>query len=336
MGKPVHTVSAPSTVLPEFRATFIDAMEMANPMYSDVIDMIVDKVPMDSRLERYTYWKHEGNPSRWDEGRAIPTVGMSQEEYLLYVHQWGAKMIWSLWDARDSKSASILGEAKKLANKHLTLRPRIVAQILEGSVNPYLKDVVETAVDGDTLYSSSTRHGVTGGNIVSTSAISSMELAYTAVHGAFRKFQQFLSPDDINPLLSPEEYSEIIVLYHPSKFDYWNQLVTRKFMTQAVGDAGATVDNNLNPSASKYGKFYFSVVPIPFIYLTDEDDAYAFAANGKYKSIIEGGLQGLEEYEYSPANSERAGEHAYEAYQCFERFNMRAHFSQYTVKLNVA
>lgn len=331
MGLGVQPVTAYATVLPEVRTNFLDALEMGNPRYNKVIDQLVDKVSMDSRLEKYAYWEMTGNPRRWAENTAIPEVSMRQKMYLLTLLNWGAKMKWSLWDGRDSKNASIAAEARKLADKHLTLRPRIFAQILEGATNAALKDTVETAVDGDTLYSSSTRFSVSGGNIETMSSVTSSLLAYEYIWKFHTRFSQFLAPDGINPLLSPEEYSKLIIFVPPSKNRYWQEAAKEASRPVLFGtDAGAAVQNLV---ASKE---FFEVEVIPFNYLTDADDVYCFAANGKYKAIVEGTKSGLEEYEFGPHNSEQAADNAYESYQAFERFNMRAHFAQYTIKGNVA
>jgi len=337
MGLGAQPVGAAATILPEVRTNFLDALEMSDPRYNETIDQLVDKVAMDSRLEKYAYWEMKGNPRRWDENTSIPEVTMAQKMYLLQLHNWGAKMKWSLFDSRDSKSASIAAEARKLADKHKMLRPRIFAQILEGATNVALKDTVETAVDGSSLYDSSTRFSVSGGNIETISSITNALLAYNAIWAFHTKFSQFLAPDGINPLLSPDEYSKLVIFVPPSKNQYWQEAAKQALRPQiveagvstSVTGSGAAVDNLIS-------KNEISVEIIPFVYLTDADDVYCFAANGKYKAIVEGTKQGLEEYEFGPHNSEEAAANAYETYQAFERFNMRAHFAQYTIKGNVA
>lgn len=323
--------TANATMLPEVRANFIDALEGANSYYNEVIESLIDDFQMESRLEKQGYWEKTGTVKRWDQGTSIPQVTMRQKMYLMGLHNWGAEMVWSVYDARDSK-ASIAKEATTLADDHLTLLPRLFAQILEGSANPDLKDTIETAVDGSSLYSSSTRFGVSGGNIESISDVTSSLLAYENIWKFHNRFQQFLTPNSTSPLLSPSEYDDLVIFVHPSKKQYWFEAAKAATKPVLFGtDAGAGVENLL---AGK--KVIGNIEIVPFIYLSGTADVYAFAAKGKYKAILRGRREGLEEYMFGPHNSLECARNMIETYQASQRWNLRAHFAQYTIKGDVA
>jgi hypothetical protein len=324
------------TLLADCQAYFMDAYASTQNPYQEVIDSCSDVVPMETRQDRYAYWESPPNPRRWSPGESIPQGSMVQKSYVMPLVNWGLKVIYSRWDAEDEVIKSIPNAMAQLASRYKLLKPRVLAQILEGSTNPALLGTVGNAVDEVALFSATDaqsldRFNVSGGNIVSSASSTSAPLIYKALWEAHSAFMQFYGTDRINPLLDPSEYSELTVLYHPTRNRYFREAFEQQLRGEVVVTdiAAAGVDNLL----SKMGNLKIKLVS--FNYLTDPADWYVVASKARVKPILFGTKKEMTDMLYTRQNSENAGDNAYEAYNTDERWGARPHFAFSIVKVNV-
>lgn len=294
------------------RTAFVDTYDrMVTDVNNRLTNVMEFGLPSDRSQETYAYFTSAPHPRLWRRGEDVPTEGFEDVTFDVVNYDWSLGVEWHANDRQDDQTRTLLMRARQGATGFALLKERIFFQMLLGSTDAYLLPTVPTAPDGASFFSAtdgggSNRFGVSGGNVVTGSGVSSAQSVRTDFFDAIERFHQF--QDTKGQPLWPESVLDrgYTVLFNVANLQVIAEALIQSRTLQTSfssttgvdAAAGAAVTNIVLDSGMS-----ITLWPTQRI---STDDIYIFANGSPIKAIFEQTRQELQENTQLPENSDVA------------------------------
>lgn len=326
-------VGASNALEGALRATFIDAYKVSEAEVAARWASIAWMgLPSDKLTEKYAYPNTPPHAKRWDRGDQMSSDIFDYTQFSVTNVDWAAAVEWHENDEQDDQTRSLVMQAQSAGRLFPVLDERVMYQIITGATNADLLASIPNAPDGVALYSATdgsgaARYGVTGGNIVTGSGVTSVSSLRADIWNAVERFMQFLDTKSVAPILSPAALERGFVF----KYNVANDQVVREAIGQAlshsvVSSTGAAVSNSLVERGLK-----FELHPTP--YITD-NDMFLFCKDPIVAPLFKQVRQDLREVAADMTNSDKARLTKIKRMQWDARYGYGVGPAYCTVKIN--
>lgn len=236
------------------------------------LDKIMDRTPTsDKRTETYAYFKSAPQLERKPDAQNIASENFDADQYSVTNFEVEKRIPWRIKDRQDDMTRSLMTHVEMLARDAATYDARIAGQMLSAGTAAALLETVPNAPDGAAIFATTaggaaTRFGVTDGNLLTGSGVSTAEQITTDMFAGIAQFQ--LMQDTKGRRLWSDEVlgGEYFVLYAPSASNSLQFVKAFKQMIVAstAGAAGAGVSNPITATG-------LNITPMPFFYYSGGD-----------------------------------------------------------------
>lgn len=300
------TVTAGPTLTAGLRATFDGIYRQEYNGVAEQLGSVMRLgIPSDKLTELYAYYESAPYPELWEKGEHIPVEGLESVGFNVTNYDYGKRVRWNKNDRMDDQIQGLPGRVQETAKNFAWLPSEIFFEFLTGSAS--LLKAIPNAPDGADLFnatdgSGADRFGVSGGNIVDTTAASGTDPdaseIETSAFSVMARFGQFLNTKG-RPIWSPRVHEESYVVYFP--LTQLQDVITafRANIVHSVrSSTGAGVSNVILAAGT-------NIRLVGTSYLTGSS-MYWFRADSTIKALFEQIRQPLEFAEATYGNSDVA------------------------------
>jgi phage major head subunit gpT-like protein len=233
----------------EFAETYKRAITRADALLSAVMEL---NVPSNKLSEIYGYFESAPHLRRWERGQDIPRASMRARNYQVPNVDWAIAIDWHENDEQDDQSRSLMRRAREAGASAGILQERVFFQLLLAAVDNDLLKGIPNAPDGVSLFSATdatgaNRFGVSGGNMITTSGISSTAAIQNDFFTAVTRFGRYLDTEG-QPLWPREQVEKgVVIIYNVANEFYFRQAFQQAFNAWAnVGGTSGTAASPTN------------------------------------------------------------------------------------------
>lgn len=235
------------------------------------LDKIMDRTPTsDKRTETYAYFKSAPQLERKPDAQNIASENFDADQYSVTNFEVEKRIPWRIKDRQDDQTKSLMVHVEMLARDAATYDARIAGQMLSAGTDVALLETVPNAPDGAALFATTAggaaRFGVTDGNLLTGSGVSTADQITTDMFAVIAQFQ-LMQDTKARRLFNDDILSgEYFVLYAPSASNSLQFVKAFKQMIVAstAGAAGAGVSNPITATG-------LNITPMPFFYYSGGD-----------------------------------------------------------------
>jgi len=199
MGNPV---ALGALLTPGLRAEFARVYSESYLEEGADVDAIVATVPSDKIKEIFGYPESAPYPVRWDRGNLIGSKSFKSIQNTIINRNWGRRIYIHSDDVGDEQTGQAWNQVRELGRNWGSLRSRIFSQYIQNATDNDLLPTVPNSADGSALYISTTRFGVSGGNIVTQSGSTTVQQLINDLFDVKRRYIDFQNTET-QPLLDP-------------------------------------------------------------------------------------------------------------------------------------
>src|SRR5574341_477458 len=211
---PMNVIQANAALTAGIQANFAHTYASSSKAEAAKVSKVMDMGnAAKARTVPLAYFETTDYPEYWPYGEDIPEGNNQAVSYSVTIRRWAKRIRWNRDDVTDELTHTLKQRALQLGEHFGTLHVRILFQMLLGSFDPMLLPTVQNAPDGLSLFSSSTRFGVAGGNILSGNGVADVASIVRDYYRGIVRFTQQLDTK-AQPLHNPgQSDSGIMVIY---------------------------------------------------------------------------------------------------------------------------
>lgn len=195
------------------RTEFVDTyLKTLNRVADSRLSLIMDGIGATNRQHEFAYPNAAPHMEYWPRGAPIPTGAFDYTKFTAVVHEFAERVEWLKWDRKDDQTDSLMQMAAATGESAGLIPERIAFDLLTGSTSalpaiPLAPDGIALAgVDG-----ASTRFGISGGNLITGSGVTTITSLQTDYYTAITRFMRFQDGRG-QPLLSPSAIAGGVVI----------------------------------------------------------------------------------------------------------------------------
>lgn len=225
------------------RQEFADTYEAIRNRTADSrLGLVMDlSVTTDTRLSTFGYIEAAPHLSFWPRGTAIPQDAMSSVRFTTSIYEWAKRIPWSKWDRKDEQTGTLM-EMARMAGQSAALLPEIFFFDLLTD-NAGTLPAVPNAPDGANFFATTAggvdRFGISGGNVVSGTGVTTVHDVQADFYSAVERFKGFKDGQG-QPMFVNSQLDQGMVIIHAAAD---TQIMEQAFLQQRQGigfdDAGA-------------------------------------------------------------------------------------------------
>ena len=331
---PQNPVLAGDVLTAGLRNTFIDAYRNAGEkMAASALPKVMDLgLPSDKLTEPYAYFESAPFPVRWQRGEAITSKAFKDVGWTTTNYAWAIRVEWHENDRVDDQTGSLYSQAASAGENWATLPERVFFQIITGATDSDLLPAIPTAPDGSAVYAA-TRFGISAGNIITGSGVTTTEMILTDFFGALEAFL-LMQDTEGQPLWTKDlVQDEFVIAYNVENERIFREAFLQSIQFKSIasetspyGPAAAAVSNIIQQSGVRFDLW-------PTQRLTD-NDWFVFATASKHKAVYRQNRQPLREIFTTMENSDEARRTKTESGQWDSREGYGAFIPYQTMKIN--
>lgn len=211
----------------EFDNTYLATL---NRQSSQMVNGLMDTINATNRYNEFGFYNASPHIRYFSYGDTIPQASFDSVSFRADAHPFGLSIEWHKYDIRDEQTASLFEMARQGGESAGLVRERILFDLQLGTTN--MLPAVPLSADGVATYSDvdgagNARFGITGGNIISGSGVTTLSSVLTNYYQALIRFGQ-MQDGQGQPLLSPETIAGGVVI----QFGIANQMVFEQAFKQ--------------------------------------------------------------------------------------------------------
>ena len=304
-------------------------------------------LPSDKLSELYAYFRSAPHARRWPRNTDIPSDSFDSVQFSVVNYDWGVEIPWHENDEEDDQTHSLVSRAQDTATSFALLPERVFFQLLLASTDVALLPAVPNAPDGVALFSatdgaSADRFGISGGNIVTGSATTTVGSAQDVLVDTFNAIERLLSFQDTKGQpYWPDEYLDqgVTIVFGLAYFREFQTAFKAELIMQTIagdGGAAATDDVKTGAAVSNYAKaagLKVTLWPTPRI---TTNDFYIFLNGAAKKATFEQVRRPLRDNLADMGNSDRARRSKVKALQWDARLGYGVALPNQCVQVNNA
>ena len=230
------------------RTEFADTYSAIRNRQADSrLSMVMDlSINATNRQHEFGYFEAAPHMELWTMGDPVPTDAFNSVQFKAYVHNWARRVPWSKFDRADEQTQSLMDQARMAGQSAALLPERFFFDLLGGTTNTLPSTIL--APDGAAFFATTAggaaRFGVTNGNLLSGSGLSTVSAVLADYYAAIEQFG-LMQDGKGQPLLSPEMIAQGVVIIHAMAD---TQIMETAFLQRRQGmfvgtDAGVTPSN---------------------------------------------------------------------------------------------
>lgn len=299
-------------------------------------------VPSSRLQETYAYFTAPAHPQRWVRGEDIHEQPFEDVTFNVVNYDWGQRIRWHRNDREDDQTASLLQQARSVGTGFALLRERIFFQILTNSTDAALLPAVPNAPDGASFFATtaggSNRFGVSGGNIVTGSGVSTAQDVRNDVYNGIERFHQF--QDGEGQPLWPEALLDrgYTLIYNVANDQLVKEALVQSRTLQHI--AGSTIEGSAG-TGENVGAAVTNIIMDAGMSLTlwptqriSDNDMFLFANGSPIKAVFEQMRRPLTESVATAENSDQSRDTKEEYVQWDERFGVGLALPYQAIQIN--
>jgi len=213
------TIVANSLLINGLRTEFVDTYQVAKNRQADGrLSKVMDlNVQATNHEHDFAYLEAPPHMALWRDGETVPTDAMDSVKFTVPVYTWARRVPWSKWKRKDDQTNSLFDMARMTGESAALVPERLFFQVLANSTTD-LQPAIQNAPDGAALYSttdgaSANRFGVSNGNLLTGSGITTTQMIQADYYSAIEQFMLFQDGKG-QPLLSPETINRGTIIIH--------------------------------------------------------------------------------------------------------------------------
>lgn len=263
-------------------------------------------IPSENLVEIYGYGETPIYPSRTGWGEAPDLKPHRYRNYTVENYRWTSEVKWLRMHRELSNLNDIERRARLAGENYGTLEERLFFQVITATTDTQLLEAIPTAPDGLALYSSSTRFGVSSGNIVSGETITTGAGFRTAITNGMNRILDF-QDEEGQPAMDESILEQgVTVLYPNVRREQAMEAFIQALTSQGVAADNAGVSNYLLDAGMKITMF-------PSQRLTVATTAFMFVDSFDVKPVFSQIAKPLWEMYYDASNSKDHGQTGHES-----------------------
>ena len=251
------TIVSNNVLVNGLRTEFADTYTSIRNRQSDGrLSLVMDTVSATNRDHDFAYFNAAPHMTHWQRGESIPTDAMDSVQFNVPIFEWARRVPWSKWDRKDDQTQSLFEAARMAGESAALLDERFFFDLLiaGGGGTAVTLPAVQNAPDGVSGFSatdgdSAARFGITNGNLLTGSGVTTVHDVQADYYGALEQFMGFQDGKS-QPLLSAETVNAGTIIIHAAAD---TQIMEQAFLQvrQGIGMdvAGARGGTVLAPSA---------------------------------------------------------------------------------------
>lgn len=223
-----------------FEDTYLSVMNrQADSRLAEVMDL--GSITIDNRTKQFGYHLAAPHATYWPYGDAIPVDAFGSVNFEAVVWPFARRVRWHKYDRKDDQTQSLMDMARQAGTSFGLLPERFFFDLLTNSTNTL--PAVPLAPDGAAMYattaSSVARFGVTNGNLLSGSGVTTLAGILTDYYSCITQWMR-MQDGKGQPLLSPEQIASGVIIIHGAAN---TQVFEQAFMQmrQGIGISAAGV-----------------------------------------------------------------------------------------------
>ena len=323
------TILSNNLLVNGLRTEFSDTYGVIKNRQSDSrLGLVMDlSVPATNREHDFAYLNAAPHMEYWQRGESIPTDVMDSVGFNVKVYEWARRVPWSKWDRKDDQTQSLFDMAKMAGESAALLDERLFFDLLTATATNL--PAIPNAPDGVAMFSATdgagnARFGFSGGNIVSSTGVSTIHDIQTDYYGALIRFMEFQDGKG-QPLLSPETIDAGTVIIHAAGA---TKLMEDAFLSKRTGiglDAAGAPGGTVVAAAATTNLVHDSsrnVTLWPTSRLTTDTTWYIFLRAAPKKPTFILDREGVQEF--SSLEGDNNGDHTRDTAEEYIQWERRA------------
>ena len=254
--------------------------------------------PSDSDTENYAAPTSVSGFTRKDRGADVPMDDFGYYTWSTKNINWESAIEWHRNDRINDKTGSLYAQATSKGKLAAALDEEvIVKQLITGTADNTLLDSIPNAPDGLANFSSSTRFGLSGGNISSGSGVASAAAIRTDFFTAWSKFALMQNTKG-KPYHNQTRLKKFLVLYRPVNQEMFGSAFKQELQAFANSTSNAGVSNLVKDMKLEVTLATSSFLP--------DNDWYVFCLDSGFRPYYTQKREGLRMLPQEEGNSDRA------------------------------
>jgi hypothetical protein len=327
----MSTILSNNLLVNGLRTEFTDTYTAIRNRQSDSrLSLVMDTVSAENRQHDFAYINAAPHMEFWQRGESIPSDAMDSVKFNVPIYEWARRVKWSKFDRKDDQTQSMFDAARQAGESAALLEERFFFDLLVagGGGSAVTLPAVKNAPDGAAGFSttdgaSAARFGITNGNLLSGTGITTVHDVQADYYSALEQFMGFQDGKG-QPLLSPETVNGGTIIIHASAD---TQIMEQAFLQlrqgigmDATGARGGTVlaasaDTNLIHDSSRNVQLWGS----PRL---ATGDWYVFLQNPPKKATFVLDREGVQEF--SSLEGDNNGDHTRDTAEEYIQWERRA------------
>ena len=252
-------VLAAATLVNGLRTEFADTYSaIRNRQENSALSLVMDDLGATNRYHDFAYFEAGPHLELWRRGESIPTDGFNSKRFRAVVYNFARRVKWHENDRADDQTQSLVEMARSAGRSWGLLRERMFFDLLTGSTN--LLPAVPLAPDGAAFFSttagSAARFGITNGNLLSGSGVSTSTAIKTDFYNAIEQAKGFQDGKG-QPLHDNDTTDGPILIIHGSgNTEIFEETFLQKRIGVVKGSDAGTTPTNLVQDASRNVKLW--------------------------------------------------------------------------------
>ena len=231
----MSTVISAFTLANGLRGEFDDTYgvirnRQAESRLSQVMDLGIGAT---NRQHEFAYFEAAPHMTYWRRGDSVPTDAMGSVTFTVQVYEWARRVPWSKWDRMDDQTQSLYDMARMAGESAALLPVRFFFDLILNSAGTL--PAIPLAPDGAAMFATtaggSNRFGVSGGNVVTGSGVTTVSQIQTDYYNVIERFKQ-MQDGKGQPLFSDETVDQGITIIHGA---HLNEVMDQAFLQKRQG-----------------------------------------------------------------------------------------------------
>jgi hypothetical protein len=217
--------------------------------------MLMDlSITATNRQHEFGYFEAAPHMEQWARGSTIPSDAFDSTQFTVPVYTWGRRVSWHAEDRADDQTQSLTDVARMAGQSAALLPERFFFDLINDTAGTL--PAIPLAPDGAAFFANdaggSARFGVTDGNLLGGSGVTSASLIRTDYYNAIEQWKQ-MQDGKGQPLLSDESIDSGVVILHPASL---TEEMEEAFIQRRQGEVygsntAASTPSNLVQDASR-------------------------------------------------------------------------------------
>lgn len=291
----MSTIIASEVLANGLRSEFNDTYQaIRNRQMDSRLGEVMDlSIGATNRQHEFAYFNAAPHMVYWRRGDTIPTDAMDSVSFTVPVYEWARRVPWSKWDRKDDQTGSLYDMARMAGESAALLPERYFFDLLAAGTDTL--PAVPNAPDGVAFFSATdggggARFGISGGNLVTQTGVSTTSQILTDYYTAITRFRD-MQDGKGQPLFSSEVVDQGVTIIHPLEL---TEVMEEAFLQKRQGvvmgsDAGVTPSNVIQDASRNVTLWGTSR-------LTQANDFYVFLKGAPKKPTFLLDREGLQEF----------------------------------------